>query len=150
MNKICECDDDRLCEKCATVGAKVIQKILKLNQQQTRRSKMNQATLSSPKWVGQPAKPAISITLVQAVLLLLASAGKVFTVTYVKRTDGCNRVMNARLGVRKELKSSKRNYKPALNGLICVFDMQKKAYRSVDANTILSLNIDGKHYEVTK
>ena len=91
-----------------------------------------------------------SISLVQAVLLLLASAGKIFTVTYVKRTDGATRVMNARLGVRKELKGAKRNYNPALKGLIGVYDVQKKGYRTVDANTILELSVGGKHYEVNK
>lgn len=106
-------------------------------------------TLSNPSNVIQPTKQAVSISLVQAILLLLASAGRVFTVTYVKRTDGETRVMNARLGVSKELKGKKRNYSPALKGLISVFDMQKKAYRSIDANTIFDLKIDGKHYEVT-
>lgn len=110
---------------------------------------MTNSTVTSSTYASKPTPKIESISLVQAILLLLASAGRVFTVTYVKRTDGSDRVMNARLGVCKELKGKKRNYSPALRGLIGVYDMQKKAYRTVDANTILELKVDGKHYEVS-
>ena len=72
----------------------------------------------------------------------MASDGKVFTVTFIKK-NGEERVMNARLGVKKHLKGGTQPYNPADYNLLTVFDMQKRAYRNINFNTITKVVIGG-------
>ncbi len=74
--------------------------------------------------------------------------GKFFSVCYTKRTDGTTRHMNCRVGVTKYLKGGKLAYNPDDYDLVVVFDMQKKAYRMVDLNTLTSMTIKGRVYNV--
>lgn len=73
--------------------------------------------------------------------LLAASGGRFVTVTFVTK-DGSTRVMNCRLGVTKALKGGV----STLNAekYITVYDMQKKAYRAVNRDTILSISVAGQ------
>ena len=88
------------------------------------------------------------ITKADAVRKILNSNGRVFTVGFVKRTNGEERRMNARLGVKKHLKGGEIGYNPKAHRLISVFDMQKNGYRMINTDTIFSLKIDGFAYEV--
>lgn len=60
--------------------------------------------------------------------------GKFFVVKFIKK-DGSSRKMVARLGVKKYLKGGEN---PAKNheNLIVVFDVQKRAYRMINVDTL--------------
>jgi len=78
--------------------------------------------------------------------LLIANEGKFFSVTF-KKKDGTIRKLNGRLGVHFQKKLQKpttsNHYK-----YIVVYDMQKQAYRNVNMDTVQSLTMLGKHFEV--
>lgn len=70
---------------------------------------------------------------------------KIFTVTFIKK-DGTVRVMNARRGVTKGVKGVGMSYNPSEKQLITVYDMQKGAFRMVNANTITEIKAEGVVY----
>lgn len=74
--------------------------------------------------------------------------GKIFNVTFIKRTDNSKRRMNARLGVKSYLKGGQIPYNPIDKQLIPVFDMNKKGYRSISTENIISATILGEQYIV--
>jgi hypothetical protein len=74
--------------------------------------------------------------------------GEFFTVTFVKRTDGTTRTMNARLGVRKYLRGGELPYDAAEKELLPVFDVPKNAYRMIDLRSIISAKLGGQEYIV--
>jgi hypothetical protein len=78
--------------------------------------------------------------------MLHVNKGKIFTITF-KKKDGTLRKLNGRLGVHFGKKLSKpttsNHYK-----YIVVYDMQKQAYRNVNMDTIQSLTMLSKHFEV--
>ena len=75
--------------------------------------------------------------------------GKFFTVTFIKRSDGSERVMNCRKGVKKHLKGGEKKYDPKKHNLVCVFDRQAMGYRSIALESIIRISMDGgKVYEV--
>ena len=70
---------------------------------------------------------------------------KIFTVTFTKK-DGSVRVMNARRGVKKGVKGVGMSYNPTEKDLVVVFDMQKEAFRMINAKTIMEVKADKKVY----
>lgn len=86
-----------------------------------------------------------------AVELIMGSKGGFFTVKYTKK-DGTDRVMNARLGVKKHLKGGSLPYDAASKGLIPCYDAQfedpTKAYRMINVTTMSALKINGKVYVI--
>jgi hypothetical protein len=92
-----------------------------------------------------PSKPSGEIDKETAKELIFGTKGKFFTVTFIKK-DGNERVMNARLGVKKYLKGGTLRYDPTLFNYITVFDMGIKDYRTVNANTIKNLKIGKNEY----
>jgi hypothetical protein len=84
----------------------------------------------------------------QAKKVIKDTKGKFFTVTFIKRTDGTTRVMNARLGVKAYLKGGELPYNPEPKGLIPVFDIQKRAYRMINLDTVVNLKVGNKEYNV--
>jgi len=96
-----------------------------------------------------------TITRAQAVEILLAhkfqGSGSIFTVTFIKRTNGERRVMNARFGVHKYVKGVGLAYDPKEHALIGCYDMQKpegEGYRMIATESITELKINGEHYVV--
>lgn len=86
----------------------------------------------------------------EALQFIAGTNGRVFAVEFVKRTTGELRLMNCRLDVRKHLV---RQYDgpPEQPGvtikagqLISVFDMVKKAYRSIPVDGITRIKIGGE------
>jgi len=75
-------------------------------------------------------------------------SGQFFTVKFIKRTDGSLRTMNCRKGVRKNLKGVGHSYDPAKKKLVCVRDVQKRAYRMISLENITELSMRGKKYIV--
>lgn len=85
-----------------------------------------------------------------AVKLIRSQGHKVFSVQFVKK-DGSLRDMNCRLKVKSHWKTedgSGRKYDPADYKLICVFDMQKEEYRSVNVETLRQVKAGGQVYTV--
>ena len=88
-----------------------------------------------------------SITKEQAHLLMLASKGTTFTVTYIKK-DGSTRVLNGRSGVGKYVNGKGLKYDPAKKGLLPIYDMQIDAHRMINLHTVKSLKVRGHEYQV--
>lgn len=75
----------------------------------------------------------------------------IFTVVFIKRTNGERRVMNARFGVHKYTKGIGLAYDPKEHALIGCYDMQKEqgeGYRMISTESITELKINGEHYVV--
>jgi len=79
--------------------------------------------------------------------ILKATEGKIFSVVFIKK-DGSKRKMQCRLGVKKHLRGGERAYVPEDFGLLGVFDMEKKGYRMVNLETLMSFTVDGMKYLV--
>lgn len=76
----------------------------------------------------------------------IPSDGKIFGVTFFKKTDGKLRAMSCRLGVKKGLIGKGLNYIPALKGLMCVFDMNRQGYRMINLRTVMAIRSKGRLY----
>lgn len=84
------------------------------------------------------------LTLVE---FLRSSEGKIISVDFIKRTTGEKRTMNCRFGVKKGITGAGMKYDPLEHGLIPVFDMQKKAFRMINLDTVLEIRMDGKVFD---
>lgn len=69
--------------------------------------------------------------------MIRGTRGKLFTVSFIKK-DGSLRRMNARLGVSKGVKGVGLKFDPSAHGLITAFDLQKKAHRMINLDTLVS------------
>ena len=56
--------------------------------------------------------------------------------------------MLCRFGVKKHLKGGKLKFNPLERNLLVVFDMQKEAYRMINLETIMNINMKGVEYNV--
>lgn len=83
-----------------------------------------------------------------ATAMIKGSSGKVFGVSFVKRTTGEVRTMSARTGVRKYITGEGLKFSPSQYNLVTVFDMNKRAYRMVNLEGVTGLNMEGATYEV--
>lgn len=90
----------------------------------------------------------MKITKVKFLNFIKKSSGKIFSVTFVKRTTGEVRHMNCRLGVKSYLKGGELRFNPKKKNLIVVFDMQKKAYRMINLDTAYEIIIEHKKYRI--
>lgn len=72
--------------------------------------------------------------------------GRIFSVTFTKRTTGEIRHMVCRLGVQKHLKGGEKAFDDAEKGLLTVFDTQKSGYRSIACESISQIKIDGDEW----
>lgn len=78
------------------------------------------------------------------------SKGRLFRVTFIKRTTGEERVMVCRMGVTKDVTGKGLSYDPKDKGLITVYDMQKKGYRSLPIEGIKEIRLSGEIYVIRK
>jgi hypothetical protein len=70
--------------------------------------------------------------------LLKETANKrIFSVTFIKRTTGEIRRMNAMRGVRKGVKGVGLNYDAPEKNLLTVYDMKKQGFRSINLDSVL-------------
>jgi molybdenum cofactor biosynthesis enzyme len=74
--------------------------------------------------------------------IIKAMGNKIFTVTFTKK-DGTVRVMNARRGVKKGVTGVGLPYDAAEKGLITVYDMKKRQFRSVNVDTVQTVKTIG-------
>ena len=93
----------------------------------------------------------IKITKEEAKIKIEKSEGKFYTVKFIKK-NGEIRILNGRQGVHNSkhapLKGVGLAYNPKDYGLVNVFDVQKKAYRMINLNTLQELTINNQTYEV--
>ena len=87
------------------------------------------------------------ITLENAEKLINSTNGSIFSVDF-RKVDGPMRHINCRLGVKKGLKGKGQAFEPSEYGLVTVFDMQKKAYRMINLDTMRRVTVDGKTFIV--
>lgn len=73
------------------------------------------------------------------------STGKFFTVCFTK-ADGTERVMNARTGVKFNLKGKGLSYDADKAGNIIVFDNKKKNYRTIKVERLKWIKANGETY----
>ena len=73
--------------------------------------------------------------------------GRIFSAVFTKK-DGEKRTMVCRLGVSKYVTGKGLSFKPKDKGLIGVFDMQKKAYRFINEETLEQITVQGKQYSI--
>ena len=73
--------------------------------------------------------------------------GKIFSAVFTKK-DGEKRTILCRRGVAKYVKGVGLKFKPEDKNLIGVFDMHKKAYRFINANTLEQITVQGKTYTI--
>lgn len=76
----------------------------------------------------------------------LVSDGSIFYVEFIKRSTGALRKMKCRTGVKKHLKGGKKAYSSAAKGLLTVFDMETKGYRSIPIEAIKRLTVGGQSF----
>ncbi len=69
--------------------------------------------------------------------------GKIFSTRFVKK-DGSERKMVCRLGVKKHLKGGDSTTAHKQN-LVTVFDLQKKAYRCINLETVIEISLEKDH-----
>ena len=80
--------------------------------------------------------------------LLKDNKNLIFSVVFLKK-NGELRPMTCKLGVKKHLKGGKLTYNPMERNNLIVFDMQKKDYRTVNLDTLMTINMKGEDYYVT-
>ena len=73
--------------------------------------------------------------------------GKIFSAVFVKK-DGKKRKIVCRRGVSKYVTGKGLGFNPGSRDLVGVFDMQKKAYRFINANTLEQITVQGKTYTI--
>lgn len=73
----------------------------------------------------------------------------IFSCHFIKKDDTL-RKMVCRLGVKKGVKGVGMAYDPTEKGLLCVYDMQKLAFRMINLKTIKRLQIRGEVLYETK
>ena len=71
--------------------------------------------------------------------------GRIFNVTFVKQ-NGEIRRMNARLGVRKNLKGTGLKYDAEARGNLIVYSMSDKGYRTIKLGNVLKIKCNGNVY----
>jgi len=88
------------------------------------------------------------VSLSEVVEIINSQNGKIFSVVFEKRTTGVDRLMVCRKGVTKHLNGGQLNYNPQNRGLINVFDIQSKGYRSISMEGIKKVKANKKEYVV--
>jgi hypothetical protein len=68
----------------------------------------------------------------------------IFAVKFRKRSDQSIREMNCRLGVKKHLTGGDRPYDDRSHGLLTVFDLKIREYRSIPLDGILEVRANGR------
>lgn len=77
----------------------------------------------------------------------LVKGGKIFSVTFIKRSTGELRHMKCRMGVTRHLKGGAKAYAPKAKNLLSVFDMDAEGYRSIPVEAIKRLSVGGQTFD---
>lgn len=76
----------------------------------------------------------------------LVSDGAIFSVEFIKRSNGELRKMVCRLGVKKHLRGGDKAYDSKQRNLLTVFDMENEGYRSIPVDSIQRLSVNGQTF----
>ena len=76
----------------------------------------------------------------------LVADGGIFSVEFIKRSNGQLRKMVCRLGVKKHLKGGTKAYSSKAHNLLTVFDMDNKGYRSIPVDAIQRISVNGQTF----
>jgi hypothetical protein len=76
----------------------------------------------------------------------LVGDGKIAAVTFIKRSNGEERKMLCRTGVKKGVTGRGAAYDPATKNLLTVFDMEKQAFRTIPAENVVEIHARKHHY----
>lgn len=97
--------------------------------------------------------------------LIRSTKGRLFTVTFVKRSDNTLRCMTARTGVTRYLRGGPRAYDPADHNLISVFEVtprprkpgapfrmrrESEGYKAIPLDAILTITYAHRTYTFTE
>jgi hypothetical protein len=93
-------------------------------------------------------QPLQNISKLEAAQKIRETKGRMFTVTFIKKSNGQKRTMNARLGVKAYLRGGVLPYDPNTKGLIPCYDVQTKDYRMINIQGIVNLKTGGVEYNV--
>lgn len=80
---------------------------------------------------------------------LQSTKGKIFSLSFIKKSTGELREMSARLGVTRHLRGGSTPYKPKDHNLIIVFETsggKSIGYKAIPVENIKKLVIEGKTY----
>lgn len=88
--------------------------------------------------------PSESISRARAIEYLNNETDGLIFSCFFQKKDGTFRKMVCRRGVRKGVRGVGMNYDPASKGLICVYDMENKGFRMVNAKTLVQFIIHGR------
>lgn len=72
--------------------------------------------------------------------------GRIFTITFVKRSDGSVRTMNCRMGVEVHKVGEELPYDVDKKKLLMVYSLDAKGYRQIPIEGIQSATLDGVAY----
>lgn len=94
-----------------------------------------------------------TITMKQAAEMIENSNdGHMFSVKFVKRTDGSVRDMNCRKGVKKFTNGGSLAFDPKKKNLVCVWEANtqnpEKAYRMISLDSLLEVKMNGSVFSV--
>jgi len=73
--------------------------------------------------------------------------GRIFNITFTK-VNGEIKTINARLGVKKNLKGKGLSYDPVSRGNLIVYSMNDKGYRTIKIGNILRIKCNGEVYSI--
>jgi len=79
---------------------------------------------------------------------LTATKGRLFSVTFIKRSDGSERTIVARVGVRRAQKHKGMRFNPRGRKLIVVFDVNERKYKCIPVEGIEAVCCRGRRYRV--
>lgn len=74
--------------------------------------------------------------------------GKIFTVEFIKRTDGSVRVMRCTTNYASKLAGGELAYNATDKALIPVYDLDKRGFRSIPTDAVIRIRALGNNYEV--
>lgn len=73
----------------------------------------------------------------------LVGDGRIFCAEFIRRTDGRVRKMVARTGVKADGVGPS-SYNPDQHGLLLVYDLQSRVFRTIPADSVLRVRANGK------
>ena len=78
-------------------------------------------------------------------ILDMLEDGTIVTVEFIKK-DGSLRTLNGRMNVKKHLKGGTKAFDDKDYGLITIYDLKNKGYRSFKVENLRKLKAKGKEY----
>ena len=74
--------------------------------------------------------------------------GRLFSITFRKKSDGTIRRITGRLGVNRHLKNGGEHTGLGRDGILTVYDVHGRSYKSIHFDTMLSVRAGGQSYVV--